>query len=114
VHATHTILAYKYELPRPAELTPLRAPFRQNGAKVHLPSPQSSANSWDGKVDGNSAVGAARVSASSGRMGAVEPMLEKMNFFNVGAAPAEKHAGPFAASTGLSDDELNTWAAVVA
>jgi hypothetical protein len=90
VLAAHIILAYMYELPRPAKLTPLRAPFRQNGAKVRLLSPQDSANGWDGKMDGHSTVGAARGSASSGRVGALEPMLETMNFYHVGAAPASQ------------------------
>jgi hypothetical protein len=55
--------------------------------------------------------------AATPAAGADEPMLEKMDFYHVGAAPASEAEVYLLAlllvSTGLCDDELNSWAAVV-
>jgi len=56
--------------------------------------------------------------AAAPAAGADEPMLEKMDFYHVGAASASEAEVYMLAlllvSTGLSDGELNSWAAVVA
>jgi len=55
--------------------------------------------------------------AAAPAAGADEPMLEKMDFYHVGAASASEAEVYLLAllliSTGLCDDELNNWAAVV-